>query len=447
MTALPVEWVLVTYYGPSAHRATYGRLGGTKYTKDYIQLSRKKDFMDAVTNLFPAPESGAGSVPLTYRWPTGEAPGALVFRSADRPHLKWETNLGAPLAWKMTPQPSEDTAETIPGDPSHLDMDAAERELELLQNGNAGQPYLLAVKLRGEPSSLQLRAYLAEPGDQYTWADIQQTPSEVQDLCNETSQTSALAWTTFQSGGTAPSSSVTQALSALAAAQNFQAVVDDLTPDIGRALAAYIRQPAYGLFFDPSRNHDAWLRGEMLAARVIQNRDEILGMLDVRFPAISQSDALAETLDVSAEDVAAFANQIQNQNYEVPDTYASAKVRGSAQRAFSNVVKSNYGDRCAITGIDTRDFLVAAHIVPWSVDQTVRLDPSNGICLSLLMDRAFENGFIIIEDDLTIVVNWAKVGDDAALASLLQAYDGQTVSMPSKHPPNPEYLQRRRELN
>ncbi|WP_204273864.1 hypothetical protein, partial [Stenotrophomonas maltophilia] len=86
----------VIYYGPSAHRATYGRLEGTQYTKDYIQLSRKDEFIETVESLFPVPASGATSVPLTYKWPTGMAPGELVFRSADRPHLKWETSLGAP---------------------------------------------------------------------------------------------------------------------------------------------------------------------------------------------------------------------------------------------------------------------------------------------------------------------------------------------------------------
>ena len=67
MAAQPVEWVLVVYYGPSAHRATYGRLDGqdTKYTKDYIQLSKKPEFLEAVSSLFPVAVSEAGSVPLT----------------------------------------------------------------------------------------------------------------------------------------------------------------------------------------------------------------------------------------------------------------------------------------------------------------------------------------------------------------------------------------------
>ena len=87
MAAQPVEWVLVVHYGASAHRATYGRLRGTKYTKDYIQLSRKDEFLEAITRLFPVDVTHAESVPVTYQWPTGTAPGALVFNSADRPHL------------------------------------------------------------------------------------------------------------------------------------------------------------------------------------------------------------------------------------------------------------------------------------------------------------------------------------------------------------------------
>lgn len=92
-----------------------------------------------------------------------------------------------------------------------------------------------------------------------------------------------------------------------------------------------------------------------------------------------------------------------------------AKTRGSAQRAFAKAVKTNYGFRCAVSGIKSRDFLIAAHIVPWSEDQTIRLDPSNGIGLSLLVDRAFEKGYLRIEDDHTIRIDLDRVGDDHAL--------------------------------
>lgn len=446
MTALPVEWVLVIYYGPSAHRATYGRFGNGGYTKDYIQLSRKSDFIDAVTALFPTATSGAGSVPLTYRWPTGLAPGAFVFRSADRPHLKWETSLGAPQVWKMSLDPSDATAETIPGNPSRTNSAAAETEFELLQNSNVGQPYLLAIKLRDEPGTLHLRAYLENPNEEHAWASAELTPNSIQALIAKASQQSALAWSNIQSGGIAPSGKINDALSKLSASDNFASTIDELDHDTGRELANYLLNPAYGLFFDPTKNHDAWLQPYPLSEQVAENVAEISELLKALFPVIPQSDAVAETFEVSAEEVDAFREQIENENYEVADSHATVKTRGSAQRAFAEAVKTNYEFQCAITGIKNKDFLVAAHIVPWSIDQSIRLDPSNGICLSLIVDRAFEKGQLLIHDDLTIRIDWDQLGDDQALRNQLEPYEGQTLKMPKEAAPKPEYLQRRREL-
>ena len=448
MVAHPVEWVLVIYYGPSAHRATYGRLDGqdTKYTKDYIQLSKKTEFLDAVTRLFPVAVSGAGSVPLTYQWPTGTTRGTLVFNSADRPHLKWETSLGAPKAWKMSLAPSEATAETIPGNPSHLDFAAAEKELGRLSNRGAGQPYLLAIKLRDEPRTLHLRAYLKNPSKGYAWADLRLVPQEIQTLAANTSQQSALAWSLFQSGGTAPSSKIEKALSQLVASKDRTAVIGALDIDTGRALTGYLRYPGHGLFFDPTRNHKAWLEPAPLSTQVAASVDDFLQTLEARFPAVPQGDAAAEALEADPDEVEAFREQIKQKSYEVADSTATIKIRGSAQKAFAGAVKANYEYRCAIAGVVTKDFLVASHIVPWSEDQSIRLDPSNGICLSLLLDRAFEKGYLQIEDDLTIRIDWGRVGDDQALRSQLEPYNGQKLSAPTKGAPQPEYLQRRRAL-
>jgi HNH endonuclease len=448
MGSRPVEWVLVIYYGRSAHRATYGRLKGqdTKYTKDYIQLSKKAEFLDAVTRLFPMAVSGTGSVPLTYQWPTGTTPGTLVFNSADRPHLKWETSLGAPKAWKMSAAPSEATAETIPGNPSHLDFAAAENELGQLASRGAGQPYLLAIKLRDEPRTLHLRAHLKNPSDDYAWADLELVPQDIQVLAAKTSQQSALAWSIFNSGGTAPGAKVEDALSQLITSANPASLVGALDADTGHALASYLRCPGYGLFFDPTRNHGAWLQAAPLSEQIAASVDDFLKVLEARFPPTPQGDAAAETFEVDPDEVEAFRGQIEHKSYVVADSTATIKTRGSAQRAFAEAVKANYGYRCAITGIVTKDFLVASHIVPWSEDQSIRLDPSNGICLSLLVDRAFEKGQLLIEDALTIRIDWGRVGDDWALRGQLEPYDGQKLRAPSEGAPQPEYLQRRRAL-
>jgi hypothetical protein len=403
MAAKPVEWVLVVYYGPAAHQATYGRQvrsGG--YTKDYIQLSRKPEFLDAVANLFSVTASADGLIPLTYQWPAGTTSGAFVFRSADRPHLKWETSLGAPQVWKMALAPSDATPETIPGNPTHLDFSDAEREFHLLASRGSGQPYLMAIKLRDEPRTLHLRVYLMDPSERYTWADLRLVPAEVRTLAERTSQRSALAWSLFQSGGTVPSSKIRNALTQLDVVDDRTAVLDALDAETGRDLISYLRHPGHGVFFDPTQNHDAWLHTIPLSTKIAASVNDILQELEAQFPVAPQGDAAAETLDADPDEVEVFREKIEQKIYEVADSTATLKTRGSAQKAFAKAVKANYGYRCAITGIVTRDFLVGSHIVPWSEDQSVRLDPSNGICLSIFVDRAFEKGHLLIEDDLSV---------------------------------------------
>lgn len=220
-------------------------------------------------------------------------------------------------------------------------------------------------------------------------------------------------------------------------------MIDALEIDTGRTLASYLRHPGHGLFFDPTQNHDAWLQPAPLSTQVAASVDDFLQTLEARFPAVPQGDAAAETLETNSDEVEAFREQIEQKSYEVADSTATIK-RGSAQKAFAGAVKANYGYQCAITGIVTKDFLVASRIVPWSEDQSIRLDPSNGICLSLLVDRAFEKGHLSIADDLTIGIDWSRVGTDLALRSKLEPYDGQKLRAPSEAAPQPADLQRRR---
>ena len=447
MAMEPVEWVLVVFYGSEAHRATYGRqVRSNRYTKDYIQLSRKADFLETVHNLFIADEAKPNFSPLTYQWPGGSKPGAFVFNSSDRPHLKWGTGIGAPQAWKMSLNPSENTPETIPGDPNQLEFDAAENERALVATRGAGQPYLMAIKLRNQASKLHLRSYLSEPSADYAWADIKLTPPEIQELASTTSQTSALAWKLFNSGGELLSSKAEKALCLLNEADDQHAFIEKLESATGHSLTSYIDQPGYGLFFDPDKNHDAWLIPPILPEHVSNHSSQILEILRPRFPKHAISDAAAEMYDVSNQELEAYAEQLKKQNYEIPDSHCTTKTRGSAQRVFSKAVKANYGFKCAITNISTKHFLVASHIVPWSADQSIRLDPANGICLSVLMDKAFEDGFILIGDDLTIRLNAEKIGEDVELRKLLEPYNGESIKPPKEHPPKKEYLERRRKL-
>ena len=73
------------------------------------------------------------------------------------------------------------------------------------------------------------------------------------------------------------------------------------------------------------------------------------------------------------------------------------------QNVFRQIVLANYDGKCALTGIDLSELLVASHIIPWAVNKQERLNPENGICLSLLYDKAFDKGLISFTDDKKIL--------------------------------------------
>ena len=61
--------------------------------------------------------------------------------------------------------------------------------------------------------------------------------------------------------------------------------------------------------------------------------------------------------------------------------------------------------KCAITGIDIPDLLLASHIIPWSKNEEERLNPENGICLSPLYDRAYDKGYIGINEKFEVLLS------------------------------------------
>ena len=72
------------------------------------------------------------------------------------------------------------------------------------------------------------------------------------------------------------------------------------------------------------------------------------------------------------------------------------------QNVFRQMVIANYSCQCAISGIDIPDLLFASHIIPWSKNEQERLNPENGICLSCLYDKAFDKGWIGINEKYEI---------------------------------------------
>lgn len=157
-------------------------------------------------------------------------------------------------------------------------------------------------------------------------------------------------------------------------------------------------------------------------------------------------DVIAESSPTNHDDTAKYSRRIAEGNYAVADKEVTTTTRGSAQKSFADTEKSNYAWTCAVTGIRTRAFLVASHIVPWSEDESIRLDPSNGICLSTFVDRAFDAGFLEIGPDLRTRVRWENVDEDAALRDALTAIEGVELAAARRTAPDPVKLRRRIDL-
>ena len=114
------------------------------------------------------------------------------------------------------------------------------------------------------------------------------------------------------------------------------------------------------------------------------------------------------------------------------------------QSAFRMMILSNYEERCAITGINIPELLVAGHIIPWA-DSTPqqKLSPENGICLSALYDRAFDKGLITISpDDYTICLSSAlrEYESQEYFDRHFGSINGRKITMPIEHQPNRDFL-------
>jgi len=113
------------------------------------------------------------------------------------------------------------------------------------------------------------------------------------------------------------------------------------------------------------------------------------------------------------------------------------------QNIFRQIVLANYNRKCAITGIDLPDLLVASHIIPWSQNEPERLNPENGICLSALYDRAYDKGLIGISEKYQIILSSElKTREKKAFyQSTFGNLNGLRLQLPQKYLPKKEFLQ------
>ena len=133
------------------------------------------------------------------------------------------------------------------------------------------------------------------------------------------------------------------------------------------------------------------------------------------------------------------------------DAYTRINDRGMAQTIFRRSLLKAYEKRCAISGYTSPLLLEAAHIIPWSAaNEYERLDPTNGILLSVLHHRLFDAGLITVGEDYVIQEHSEKkkIKKNTPEYSVLKELNGKKLSLPQnqRHWPNRTFLERRLKL-
>lgn len=114
------------------------------------------------------------------------------------------------------------------------------------------------------------------------------------------------------------------------------------------------------------------------------------------------------------------------------------------QDFFRSTVCSAYAWHCCATRLGGREIVEACHIVPWADDKANRLNPSNGLCLSATMHKAYDANLMAVTPDGLIAISERLLSqaDSEQSLALLRGIDGTPISMPEKFAPAQDLLAR-----
>jgi putative restriction endonuclease len=158
---------------------------------------------------------------------------------------------------------------------------------------------------------------------------------------------------------------------------------------------------------------------------------------------VIESERAWQAADVSKEELTLKDNVIPF-SHEAYDSRSEAEAtiqRRVGQEFFRSAVLANFGNQCCITGIAEKALLNASHIIPWAIDVKNRHNPSNGLCLSATLDRAFDRGLIALDKSQSVLVSGILL-NHASLEtrSYFAMYQGRKISPTSRFEPDPNFL-------
>ncbi|MBE2218597.1 MAG: HNH endonuclease, partial [Ignavibacteria bacterium] len=108
------------------------------------------------------------------------------------------------------------------------------------------------------------------------------------------------------------------------------------------------------------------------------------------------------------------------------------------QGFFRKTVLSSYDNKCCVTGIEIPELLIASHIIPWKSNEKLRLNPQNGICINRLHDKAFDAGYMTIDNNYKIILSPAikKLESKDWVQKFFLPYDNKEIILPQRFYPD-----------
>ena len=140
-------------------------------------------------------------------------------------------------------------------------------------------------------------------------------------------------------------------------------------------------------------------------------------------------------------------NKYQELLFDIKDLKGETAIRQVKTRVnqsvFRQMVLANYSAKCAITGIDIPELLLASHIMPWSINEEHRLNPENGICLSALYDKAYDKGIIGITPNYEVIFSTSLKSkkETSYYKNNFAPIENLKISEPLKYLPKKEFLE------
>lgn len=158
------------------------------------------------------------------------------------------------------------------------------------------------------------------------------------------------------------------------------------------------------------------------------------------------TDALLEEVDKinGAMDLILLNTDLEIEIPKGAEGLALTKIR-KGQAFFRNTILSAYSNTCCITGINLPKLLQASHIKSWkdSNPATERNNPTNGLCLNYLHHKAFDSGYITIDENYKIVIS-KQLQDNLTKDNyriLFEKYEGKSINLPHRFLPNKSFIE------